>query len=159
MNLMNEVMTPAIDYLRQHQIPHTVFCHAGPVHSLEQAARERSQHPEQVVRSIVFRISHDEFVMVLMPGPRQVPWKYLRQTLNQSRLTMATEDEVLQATGCVPGTVNPFSLRKPMHILVDRSILSLSEVSFGSCQRGVAILLTPEAMLAALTDYELVDFP
>ena len=155
---MNEIETPAIAYLRQNGITHTVFCHTGPVRSLEQAALERNQHPGQVIRSIVFRLGEGQFIMVLMPGPAQVPWKVLRKHLNQSRLTMASEEEVLQTTGCVPGTVNPFSLTKPMQILVDRSILSLPEVSFGSCRRGVAILLEPEAMLKALKDYELVDF-
>ena len=60
-------------------MPHRTFQHAGPVESLEQAAQERSQRPEQVIRSIVFRLSEDTFLMVLMPGPGQVPWKALRR--------------------------------------------------------------------------------
>ncbi len=155
---MSEIETPAIAFLRENGIPHTVFCHAGPIRSLEQAAIERNQRPEQVVRSILFRLGGGQFIMVLMPGPAQVPWKVLRNYLNQSRLTMATEEEVLQITGCVPGTVNPFSLTVPMRILVDRSILSLPDVSFGSCRRGIAILLKPEEMLKALKSYEVVDF-
>lgn len=96
--------------------------------------------------------------MVLMPGPAQVPWKALRRYLGQSRLTMASEDELLQATGYRPGTVNPFGLPRPMRILVGTGILDLPEVSLGSGQRGQAILIRPPDILAALDAVETVDF-
>jgi Cys-tRNA(Pro)/Cys-tRNA(Cys) deacylase len=111
-----------------------------------------------VVRSIVFRLAEDEFVMVLMPGPDQVPWKALRRFLGQSRLTMASEEELLQATGYRPGTVTPFGLPKPMRVLIDQGILSQPEVSLGSGQHGLAILMKPQDILAALDEFEIVDF-
>lgn len=151
-------ITPAIQYLQDHNIPHRIFQHAGPVESLEQAARERAQQPEQVVRSIVFRLSENEFIMVLMPGPDQVPWKALRHHLGQSRLTMASEAELLSTTGYRPGTVTPFGIPTPMRILVDAGILALDEVSLGSGRRGLAILIRPQDMLSALADAEVIKF-
>lgn len=155
---MEETVTPAIQYLRNRQIPFRLFQHQGPIHSLEQAAQEREQRLEQVVRSIVFRLSEEEFLMVLMPGPGQVPWKALRRYTGQSRLTMASEDEAFVTTGYRPGTINPFGLPHPMRVLIDRSMLDLPEVSLGSGQRGLAILMTPQDMLKALDQVELVDF-
>ncbi len=155
---MEQAVTPAIERLTQLGIPFRVFQHERPVNSLEQAAAERDQLPEQVVRSLLFRISTDSFLMVLMPGPGQVPWKGLRQHMQVSRLTMATEEEVYQVTGCRPGTVNPFSTNQPIKVLVEKSLLGLPEVSFGSCERGTAILITPENLLRALDDYEIVNF-
>jgi Cys-tRNA(Pro) deacylase len=150
--------TPAIQYLQARGIPFRLFQHTGPVTSLEQAAQERNQQPEQVVRSIVFRLGAGEFVMVLVPGPAQVPWKALRRYLGQSRLTMASEEELLQATGCHPGTVNPFGLPRAMRILVDKGILHLPEVSLGSGQRGLAIIISPSHILTALDMLEIIDF-
>jgi Cys-tRNA(Pro)/Cys-tRNA(Cys) deacylase len=89
-------------------IPHRVFVHPGPVDSLEQAARERGQRPEQVVRSILFRTAEDEYLMALVAGPAQISWKALRAFLGQSRLTMANEQEVLAVTGYPIGAVSPF---------------------------------------------------
>ncbi len=149
---------PAIQYLQARGVPFRVFQHPGPVHSLEQAASERGEQPEQVVRSIVFRLGEGEFVMVLMPGPGQVPWKALRRYLGQSRLTMASEAELLQATGYRPGTVTPFGLPGPMRVLVDQGVLSQPEVSLGSGQRGLAILMKPQDILAALDDVQTVAF-
>jgi Cys-tRNA(Pro)/Cys-tRNA(Cys) deacylase len=150
-------VTAAVQHLQYRGIPHRIFIHSGPIHSLEQAAAERNQQPEQVVRSIVFRVADDEFLMVLVAGPGQIPWKGLRRLLNQNRLTMATDDELLQATGCQSGTVSPLGLPRPMRILVDQSVLRQSEVSLGSCRRGLAILITPADLLAAIDSPEIVN--
>ncbi len=150
--------SPAIQYLREREAPHRLFHHSGSIHSLEQAAQERGEQPEQVVRSIVFRLGEDEFVMVLMPGPGQVPWNALRRYLGQSRMTMANEEELLQATGYRPGTVNPFGLPHPMRVLIDQGVLDQPEVSLGSGQRGLAIIMKPADLLAALDTVEIVNF-
>ena len=93
--------------LTQTGIPHTVFRHAGQLHSLEQAAKERGQRPEQVVRSIVFRCAEGEYLMVLIAGPQQIDWKMLRHHLGRSRITMATPEEVLEVTGYELGAGAP----------------------------------------------------
>ena len=138
-------------------IPHTVFRHAGPVNSLEQAAAERGQQPEQIVRSILFRLGRNkdgvgqgEFAMVLMAGPGQIAWKALRQHFGQSRLTMATPAEVLTVTGYPIGAVAPFGMPTPVPVLVDESVTAQTELSLGSGVRGVAILITTAALLSAL---------
>ncbi len=64
--------TPVTIDLSSKKIPYRVFRHPGPIHSLEQAAQERGQEPGQVIRSILFRISQDNYVMVLVAGPKQV---------------------------------------------------------------------------------------
>jgi Cys-tRNA(Pro) deacylase len=149
---------PAARDLAGRGVAFTLFVHSGPVRSLEQAAEERGQRPEQVVRSIVFRTGEESFLMVLMAGPGQIPWKALRAHLGQSRLTMATEEELLRVTGCVPGTVNPFGLPAPMPVLIDRGVLAQEEVSLGSGRRGVAIRMKSADLLRAVEDVEVVNF-
>jgi prolyl-tRNA editing enzyme YbaK/EbsC (Cys-tRNA(Pro) deacylase) len=139
-------------------IPHRVFRHPGPVHSLEQAARERSQRPEQVVRSIVFRLAAGTYAMVLVGGSAQVSWPALRSHLGQSRLTTASEEELLAATGYSRGAVSPFGLPAPMRILLDRRVLAEEEVSLGSGVRGTTIILRTADLLRALGDMEVGDF-
>ncbi len=153
---MNET-TPAIQFLQEKGIPHRVFKHTGSIHSLEQAAEERGEQPEQVVRSIVFRLSEDNFVMVLVAGPGQIPWKALRRLLGESRMTMANEEELLTVTGYRPGTVTPFGLPQPMRILIDQQVLSQSEVSLGSGKHSVAIIMNPADIHSALENTEVVN--
>jgi len=58
--------TPVMRYLDECGIAYRFYKHPGAVYSLEQAARERGQRPEQIIRSIVFRLSRGGFVMVLV---------------------------------------------------------------------------------------------
>jgi Cys-tRNA(Pro)/Cys-tRNA(Cys) deacylase len=139
-------------------VPHRLFRHPGPVHSLDQAARERGQKPEQVVRSIVFRVGKGEYVMVLSAGPRQISWPALRSYLGQSRLTLASKEEVLQATGSPLGAVSPFGLPSPMRILVDRSVLEQDEVSLGSGERYATVFMQRRDLVKALVTFETGDF-
>ena len=144
--------------LASKNIPYKVFRHPGPIHSLEQAAHERGQQPEQVIRSILFRVDRDNFVMVLVAGPRQVSWRTLRSYLNQSRLTMANKDEVLRVTGYQLGAVSPFGLPQPIRVLVDNYVYTPQEVSIGSGERGLTIILKSRDLKRALGDIEVGNF-
>jgi Cys-tRNA(Pro)/Cys-tRNA(Cys) deacylase len=153
---MNE-KPPASIALDQLNIPHQVFQHETPVLSFEQAASDRNQRPEQIVRSILFQIRPDEFVMVLVAGRDQVDWKKLRQLVGRSRIRMATEEEVLNVTGYRIGTVSPFGLKNPVKVLIDESVLREEEISTGSGIRNMAIILKSEDLRLALGNAEVVS--
>lgn len=148
---------PASIALETLGIPHTVFRHTGTVNSLEQAAQERNERPEQVVRSILFRLGEDEFLMALVAGPAQISWKKLRKHLGQSRLTMASEDEVLEVTGYRIGAVSPFGIARPLRVLVDPGLVREEEVSLGSGVREVAIIMKSKDLMRGLKDAEVVE--
>ncbi len=153
---MNSV-PPVSTALSQLNIPHRLFVHAGPVHSLEQAATERGQSPNQVVRSILFRLGKNEqgeeqYAMALIAGPDQIAWKALRRHFGQSRLTMASEEEVLRITGYPIGAVSPFGMLTPLPVLIDESVTAQEEVSIGSGVRGTTIILRVADLLKALPD-------
>ena len=149
--------TPPVSLaLEKIGIPHRVFHHENPVTSLEQAASERGQKPGQVVRSILFRVGENEFLMALVAGPAQISWKTLRKHLGQSRLTMATEAEVLDVTGYRVGTVGPFGLPRPLKVLIDASVLKEEEVSIGSGLRNTAVILKSADLYRALDNSEVI---
>jgi Cys-tRNA(Pro)/Cys-tRNA(Cys) deacylase len=138
-------------------IPHAVFRHAHVPQTLEQAARERGQRPQQVVRSLVFRLGARHFIMVLVAGGRQVSWKRLRERIGQRRLSLATSDEVLSVSGYRIGAVSPFGLPQSLRVLVDRSVLLEARISIGSGDAGAGILMNSQDLLRALPGAELVD--
>ena len=148
---------PASIALEKLNIPHRVFQHERPLMSFEQAAAERNQRPEQIVRSILFQIRPEEFVMVLVAGREQVDWRKLRQWVGRSRVRMATEDEVLEVTGYRIGTVSPFGLKTQIRILVDASVLREEVISIGSGARQTAIILNSADLRQALGEPEVVS--
>ncbi len=144
--------------LEKLNAPHRVFEHKKPFKSMEEAAAERGQNIMQLVRSILFRVGKDEFMMVMVAGPGQLSWQALRAYLGQSRMTMATKDEVLRVTGYVIGTVAPFGLPQPIRLLADKNIFDYDEVSFGSGKRGTAIIMQTADFKKALGDVEMGEF-
>lgn len=151
-------LTTVTRELDQKGIPYRFFRHAGQLHSVEQAAQERGQSPDQIVRSILFRISQDEFIMVLVAGPRQLSWRKLRKYLSQSRMSLATQDEVMGITNYPLGAVSPFGLPKPIRTLVDRSVLLQEEISIGSGIRYTTIIMLVKDLLLALENFEIGEF-
>ena len=142
--------------LEKLNIPHRVFRHETPVDSLEKAAGDRGQRPSQVVRTILFRVTEDEFALVLAAGPGQISWKKLRKLLGRSRITMATDEEVFSVTGYRPGTVGPFGLAKQARVLVEAGTLKEEEVSIGSGMRDTAVILKSADLMKGLGDVEVV---
>jgi Cys-tRNA(Pro) deacylase len=148
---------PASMALEKLNIPHRVFIHEKPLISFEQAAAERNQRPEQIVRSILFQVRSEEFLMVLVAGRDQVDWRKLRQLVKRSRVRMATEEEVLEVTGYRVGTVSPFGIKTPVKILIDDSVLQEEEISLGSGTRQMAIIMKSADVQRALGNPEIVS--
>ena len=148
---------PASLALDKLGIQHRVFLHEGHVTSFEQAASERGQRPSQVVRSLLFQIRPEEFLMVLVAGPDQVHWRKLRQLVGRSRVRMASEEEVLEVTGYRIGTVSPFGMARPVKVMIDASVLKEEEISIGSGVRSTAILMSSADLQRALPDAEVVS--
>lgn len=143
--------------LEKMNVPHRVFRHETPVDSFEKAASDRGQRPSQIVRTILFRVTEDEFALVLVAGPGQISWKLLRTILGRSRITMATEAEVLAVTGYRIGTVGPFGLLKQVRVLVEAGVLKEEEVSIGSGMRDTAVILKSADLYQALGNVEVVE--
>lgn len=153
---MNEFSSPVTLELDDLGIPYRTFTHPGPVKSLEQAASERGQEPDQVIRSLLFRLSADSFILALMAGPAQVDWKTLRRTLGEKRLTTADEEEMLRVTGYPRGAVSPLGLPQPLRILADPAVFGPEEISIGSGVRGTTVILRSADLRRALPQVEIV---
>jgi len=145
-------LPPVARVLQAQDIPFRVYHHAHPIRSLEQAARERGQRLEQVVRSLLFRVGDGHFVLVLMPGGLRVDWPVLRRHLGVSRVTTATPEEVLAVTGYPVGAVGPLGLRQAVPILADPRAFAPEEMSVGSGEPGVAVILRSADLRRALGD-------
>lgn len=149
---------PVSKYLASINTPHQVFEHTHPIKSLESAAEERNLLPDQLVRSILFRIEASRYIMICVSGPKQIDWKSLRKHLGVSRISMATPGEVLELTGYKIGTVGPFGLKEDFPILLDKNILSHDEISFGSGRTQSAIIMNTREFINSLDNYKVIDF-
>lgn len=157
-NKSMENIPPVSIVLNKENVPHSVFKHQSPVKSIEEAAESRGQEVSQLIRSILFRLGEEKFVLVMIAGPTQLSWPALRAHLGQSRMTMATKDEVLRVTGYPIGTVAPIGLPKPLRLLADKSVFIPEEISLGSGQRGTAIIIKSRDLQNLLKRVEIGNF-
>ena len=93
--------------------------------------------------------------MVLVSGPSQIAWPKLRSFLGHSRLTLASENEVLLNTGYQIGAVSPIGLPHPIRIIADGSVFRFSEISIGSGTRGTAIIMASVDLHKAVENIEI----
>jgi Cys-tRNA(Pro) deacylase len=152
-----QTQTPVTQALDKLNIEFKLHVHENPLRSLEHAAHERDLEPEQIVRSLLFRMEGGEFVMVLVPGPSKVDWSKLRHYLGVSRVTTARPREVEQITGYPTGAVSPFGLETTVRLLADESIQDNELISLGAGIRNAGIIMQSSALLQNLQP-ELGDF-
>lgn len=147
--------TPATRALAASGIAHVVTAH-GPVASLEEAALARGLEPWQILKTLVVRRADDDYVLVLVPGDRQISWPKLRTLLGVSRLSLPDKEVARAATGYERGTITPFgSLSSPAGtpwpVIADALVASRpGPVSIGAGAHGVAASVDPTDLVATL---------
>jgi Cys-tRNA(Pro) deacylase len=120
----------------------------GPVRSLAEAARARGVEPAAVVKTLVVRRADDDFVLVLVPGDREIAWPRLRALLGVNRLSMPDAAVARDATGYERGTITPLGSLRPWPVVADSRVTG--EVSLGAGAHGVAVLVDAAALVDAL---------
>ncbi len=122
----------------------------GRVSSAAEAAAARGIRLGQLVKTLVVRRSDDDYLLVLIPGDREIDWTKLRGYLGVRRLSMPSADEAFAATGFRRGTITPFGVAKPWPVVIDERLVAERELSIGSGSPGTAIHLGSADLMNAL---------
>lgn len=124
----------------------------GRVGSLAEAAQARGVQPRDLVKTMVVRRGEGDYLLVLVPGDREIAWPKLRALLGVNRLSMPDARMALEVTGFERGTITPFGLRSPLPVIADASLAGDPKriVSLGAGAHGVAVTLNAERALAFL---------
>ena len=120
----------------------------GPVRSLAEAAAARGVEPSAVVKTLVVRLSDDDYRFVLVPGDREIAWPKLRALLGVNRLSMPSAEVALDVTGYVRGTITPLGAATAWPVIADASLSG--PVSVGGGAHGVALTVDADELVAAL---------
>lgn len=118
----------------------------GPVRSLAEAAQQRGVAPADVVKSMVVRRADDDYVLVLVPGDRDISWPKLRSLLGVSRLSLPSANVAYDATGFERGTITPFGMTTAWPIVADERLRGRT-ITVGAGEHGVAIAVEADDAL------------
>lgn len=133
-------ITPALADPRLEHAEYVVVRH-GPVASLQEAAEERGVPESAVVKTMVVRVSEDEYVFVLVPGNRVIDWAKLRKALDVNRLSLPDEETALAVTGYPRGSITPFGAKSDLKVVADTRLAG-GIVSIGGGARGVSLTMS-----------------
>jgi prolyl-tRNA editing enzyme YbaK/EbsC (Cys-tRNA(Pro) deacylase) len=99
---------------------------------------------DQIVKSVVL-VCDGAYVVALVPGDRRAPEAEIAAAVGAASARLASPEEVLEATGFVPGGVAPFPHRAVAHVLMDSSLFSQPAVWVGAgTSEHMAALTSPD---------------
>ena len=116
--------------------------------SLEEAAALLGVPPADIVKTLV--VQHgDAFVLVLVPGDRQISWPLLRTALGVNRARMPDADAAFAATGYERGTITPLGTTSALPVVADASVLG-RRIALGAGEHGWSVWVDADALVTAL---------
>ncbi len=144
---MSEDRTRAEDAAERIGLTHTVVRH-GPVRSLQEAAEARGVTPAAVVKTLVVRVTDDDYRFVLVPGDREISWPKLRALLGVNRLSMPSAEVANEVTGYERGTITPLGSSHQWPVVADAAMTG--RVSLGGGAHGVALTVEADDVVRLL---------
>ncbi len=86
----------------------------------------------QTVKSVVVMTVDQQMVMVLVRGDHQVNEIKLNKLPGLAEHRLATEAEIRETIGCVPGFIGPVAPKQKIKIIADRTVASMSDFVCGA---------------------------
>ena len=138
-------VTPAIRFLRQHQIPfemheYDYVEHGGAARSAECLGVD----VHCVVKTIVLVNERKQGLIVLMYGDKQVSTRQLARLLNMKHIDTADAAQATRWTGYLFGGTSPFGSKTPLPVYVEAGIYDLPLIYINGGKRGFLVSLAPQ---------------
>jgi len=120
----------------------------GHTPTVEDAARELDVEPEQIIKSLVFKV-RDEPILVINNGLARVDRRKLARYLDVGRkwARFATPEQALEITGFVVGSMPPFGHLTCMRTLLDRAVSNQDVIFGGGGDINAMMRLTPVELI------------
>ena len=147
--------TPAIREVAASGVPFRVVRTERPSTAEESAALQGIE-VDRLIRTIVVRRGAGDYILVLVPGGRQIDWPLLRAHLGVGRLSLPDQEEAKEATGYERGTITPFASTTTWPVVADATLTRPEPVAIGAGAHGVSLHLDP-ADLVRLLDADVAD--
>ena len=150
-----EITAKIMEFLRSKGIDFEKLEHV-PVTTSSAAAGARGSKLSQGAKAIVVKAS-DEYYHLILSAAVRLDNKKLRKILGTRRVRFATPEELLEITGCPPGSVPPFGNLFGLPVLMDDALLS-EEIVYFNCGSHTVSLRMKRVDLVEATGAQTEDF-
>ena len=147
-----ETFTRPLKELAEARVPYRVMTFEARDKSAEEVARETGFPLRQVIKTLLTQGGSKKYYLALCPGNQQVNLKSLAKTLNEKTVDLARREEVLQVTGYFIGGVSPLGTHRSLPVVMEASILEMSEICISAGRWGCQIVIHPSLLREHLGD-------
>ena len=136
--------TPAIHFLRRHQVSFTEHTYRYEDRGGTRVSSRELGVPEHaIVKTLVMEDDGKRPLLVLMHGDREVSTRALARQIGARSVDPCRPEVAGRHTGYLVGGTSPFGTRKPLPVYVERTILDLATVYVNGGARGFLVGLAP----------------
>lgn len=117
--------------------------------SLEEAAAVMNLEPGDIVKTMVVRKKSpapESYVLVLVPGDRQISWPKLRTLIGANKLDIPDESHAIDATGYGRGTVTPLGATGGLPVYADATVPGRC-IALGAGEHGYSAFVHADELI------------
>ncbi len=144
---VHEAYEKLIALLDEHKAAYRVIDHE-PEGATEAVSRLRGHEPGQAAKCIVVMVKVGKkvrrYVLAVVPGDRRVDMAALKAVLGGTYAAFASQDTAEELSGCVSGTILPFSFDPRLEVIVDPALLEHPEFFFNAARLDRSLALATD---------------
>ncbi len=122
----------------------------------ETVARKIGLPPEQVFKTLLCRVDHEQIVFAVLSVAGELDFKKLAAAAGGKRAELVPITEVQPLTGYIRGGVTVFGSKKAFPVFAEETIEIFDRISVSAGMRGLQLLLSPADYIRA-AQAQLVD--
>lgn len=98
------------------------------IFTVEDASRAVGAPPEEILKSLLFSVGDESWVLALMSGPNRVSDKKVKRAVGARKIRMGTAEAIKSFSGFAPGGVPPVGYPEQPRALLDEDLFQYDVV-------------------------------
>ena len=136
----HQSLTPATQWLRQHDIPFEEKSYEYVEHGgTALAASSCGIDHHHVIKTLIMEDEHARPLVILMHGDCEVSTKNLARQIGAKHVAPCKPEQAQRNSGYMVGGTSPFGTRKKMPVYVQKTILELDHIFINGGRRGYQV--------------------
>jgi Cys-tRNA(Pro)/Cys-tRNA(Cys) deacylase len=112
-------------------------------------ARKVNMPPQATFKTLVARGDKTGVMMACIPGDAELDLKKFAAVTGNKKVELVAVKEIQGLTGYIRGGVSPLGTKKKYPLFLDETALLHESISVSAGQRGLQIIIAPEALQRA----------
>ena len=150
--------TNVMRILDQKKVPYTPHFYSSEDGHIDavSVAEKLGQPVEQVFKTLVTRGAGKGYFVFVIPAAEELDLKAAARAAGEKSIEMIHVSEINAVTGYIRGGCSPIGMKKKFPTYFDETAMLFDEIAVSAGQRGVQLIVNPDA-LAAFVEAGYVD--